>query len=105
MIADKPEIVKSILIMSCCVIHSVLKFTLKNTYQENRDQIWRIRSSGSRRNRIQNKDFKGYGRGKTFEEYQNYTNLDKMLISSEYKHKGTQCSSSKWLQECINKRV
>ncbi len=46
-------------------------------------------------------DFKGYGRGKTFEEYNKYTNLDKMLINNEYKHYGYYCSCKEGYKNVI----
>lgn len=36
-------------------------------------------------------DFKGY-KGLTFDEYENYSKLDELLIHNEYKHVGKECS-------------
>ena len=59
---------------------------------ENRDKILENKSYWKKRGidfRIQ--DFKGE-RGSTYEEYRNYTALDKLLIYSEYKHYDKECS-------------
>jgi len=94
MIADKPEIVKKYIDnVMLCNSFGIKVYVKELLIKKMRDQILENKKFWIEKGiefRIQ--DFKGYGRGKTFEEYQNYTNLDKMLISSEYKHKGTQCS-------------